>query len=42
MWGRNVNEMLQAVGIAIKMGATKKDFNRCVEIHPTGSEKFVL
>ena len=42
MCGRNVDEMLQAVGIAIKMGATKKDFDRCVAIHPTGSEELVL
>jgi len=40
--GRNADEMLQGVGIAVKMGATKKDFDRCVAIHPTGSEEFVL
>lgn len=40
--GRNVDEMLQGASIAIKMGATKKDFDRCIAIHPTGSEEMVL
>jgi glutathione reductase (NADPH) len=40
--GRNVDEMLQGASIAIKMGATKKDFDSCVAIHPTGSEELVL
>lgn len=40
--GRNVDEMLQGAAIAIKMGATKKDFDSCVAIHPTGSEELVL
>ncbi len=26
--GRSVDEMMQGIGIAIKMGATKKDFDR--------------
>jgi len=34
--------MMQGIGIAIKMGATKKDFDRCVAIHPTASEEFSL
>lgn len=34
--------MLQGLAIAIKMGATKKDFDRCVAIHPTASEEFVI
>ena len=40
--GRNVDEMLQGASIAIKMGATKKDYDSCVAIHPTGSEELVL
>ena len=40
--GRNCDEMLQGASIAIKMGATKKDFDRTVAIHPTGSEELVL
>ena len=40
--GRGIDEMLQAIGIAIVMGATKEDFDRTVAIHPTASEEFVL
>ncbi|KAI9296031.1 hypothetical protein K502DRAFT_302936 [Neoconidiobolus thromboides FSU 785] len=39
--GRDVDEMLQGFGVAIKMGATKKDFDSCVAIHPTASEEIV-
>jgi len=42
MIGRGVDEMLQGFGVAIKMGATKKDFDNCVAIHPTASEELVL
>ncbi|RKP37274.1 glutathione reductase [Dimargaris cristalligena] len=41
MIGRGVDEMLQGFGVAIKMGATKKDFDSCVAIHPTSSEELV-
>jgi len=34
-------EMIQMVGIAIKMGATKEDFDRTVAVHPTISEELV-
>lgn len=33
--------MLQGFGIALKMGATKADFDACVAIHPTAAEEFV-
>ena len=39
--GIGVDEMLQGFAVAIKMGATKKDFDNTVAIHPTGSEEFV-
>ncbi|MGX7243975.1 glutathione-disulfide reductase [Enterococcus quebecensis] len=39
--GLGVDEMLQGFAVAIKMGATKKDFDNTVAIHPTGSEEFV-
>ena len=39
--GRGVDEMMQGFGVAIKMGATKKDFDDTVAIHPTASEEFV-
>ena len=34
-------EMIQLVGIAVKMGATKEDFDRTVAVHPTMSEELV-
>jgi len=39
--GMGADEMLQGFGIAIKMGATKADFDSCVAIHPTAAEEFV-
>jgi glutathione reductase (NADPH) len=39
--GRNVDEMIQGFAVAIKMGATKRDFDNTVAIHPTASEEFV-
>ena len=39
--GYGVNEMIQGFAVAIKMGATKADFDATVAIHPTGSEEFV-
>lgn len=39
--GLGSSEILQGFGVAIKMGATKADFDRCVAIHPTGSEELV-
>ena len=34
-------EMIQLAGIAVKMGATKEDFDRTVAVHPTISEELV-
>jgi len=39
--GMGADEMLQGFGIAMKMGATKADFDSCVAIHPTAAEEFV-
>jgi len=39
--GKGADEMLQGFGVAIRMGATKKDFDNCVAIHPTSSEELV-
>ena len=39
--GKGADEMLQGFGVAIKMGATKKDFDNVVAIHPTSSEELV-
>jgi glutathione reductase (NADPH) len=34
-------EMIQMVGIAVKMGATKEDFDRVCAVHPTMAEELV-
>ena len=39
--GYGVDEMIQGFAVAIKMRATKEDFDATVAIHPTGSEEFV-
>jgi glutathione reductase (NADPH) len=39
--GPGADEMLQGFGVAIKMGATKADFDNCVAIHPTSAEELV-
>ncbi|KAH6891200.1 hypothetical protein B0T10DRAFT_402613 [Thelonectria olida] len=39
--GQGSGEMLQGFGVAIKMGATKADFDSCVAIHPTSAEELV-
>jgi glutathione reductase (NADPH) len=39
--GIGADEMLQGFGIALKMGATKADFDATVAIHPTAAEEFV-
>lgn len=41
MMGRGCDEILQGFGVAIKMGATKKDFDNVVAIHPTSAEELV-
>ena len=39
--GMGSDEMLQGFGVAIKMGATKADFDNTVAIHPTSAEELV-
>ncbi|KAH3688914.1 hypothetical protein WICPIJ_000087 [Wickerhamomyces pijperi] len=39
--GDSSAEILQGFGVAIKMGATKADFDSCVAIHPTSAEEIV-
>ncbi|CCF58232.1 hypothetical protein KAFR_0E00780 [Kazachstania africana CBS 2517] len=39
--GDSSAEILQGFGVAIKMGATKADFDNCVAIHPTSAEEIV-
>ncbi len=39
--GPSAGEMIQLAAIAVKMGATKEDFDRTVAVHPTMSEELV-
>jgi glutathione reductase (NADPH) len=39
--GRGSDEILQGFSVAIKMGATKADFDSAVAIHPTAAEELV-
>lgn len=39
--GPDAGEMIQCLGIAIKMGATKTDFDATMAVHPTAAEEFV-
>ena len=39
--GLGADEMLQGFGVAVRMGATKQDFDDTVAIHPTGAEEMV-
>ncbi len=39
--GQGADEMLQGFAVALRMGATKKDFDDTVAIHPTSAEEFV-
>ncbi len=41
MVGSDAGEICQGLGIALKMGATKADFDQTVGIHPTAAEEFV-
>lgn len=39
--GEGADEMMQGFAVAMRMGATKKDFDDTVAIHPTSSEELV-
>ncbi|MBN3872629.1 MAG: glutathione-disulfide reductase [Nostoc sp.] len=41
MVGENAAEIIQGIAIALKVGATKKDFDATVGIHPSAAEEFV-
>ena len=41
MLGPDAPEIIQGMAIAIKAGATKKDFDATIGIHPTAAEEFV-
>jgi glutathione reductase (NADPH) len=40
--GPGAAEMIQLAAVAVKMGATKDDFDRTVAVHPTAAEEIVL
>lgn len=39
--GRGSDEILQGFGVAVRMGATKANFDACVAIHPSAAEELV-
>ncbi|OCP36257.1 glutathione-disulfide reductase [Ensifer sp. LC163] len=39
--GHDAGEMAQLLGISLKAGCTKDDFDRTMAVHPTGSEELV-
>ena len=39
--GEGAGEMIQMVGIAVRMGATKRDFDQTLAVHPTAAEEMV-
>lgn len=39
--GLNADEIVQGFAVALKMNATKKDFDETIPIHPTAAEEFV-
>ncbi|MGB0506110.1 MAG: glutathione-disulfide reductase [Pikeienuella sp.] len=39
--GHGAGEMIQLAGVAVKMGATKQDFDNTVAVHPTAAEELV-
>ena len=41
MIGMGCDEILQGFAVAVKMGATKEDFDNTVAIHPTAGEELV-
>jgi glutathione reductase (NADPH) len=41
IFGDHASEIIQIVAVAIKMGATKKDFDGTIALHPTAAEELV-
>ncbi|CAO1617351.1 unnamed protein product [Parajaminaea phylloscopi] len=39
--GMGSDEIIQLAGVCVKMGATKKNFDDCVAVHPTSAEEIV-
>ena len=41
MIGADAGEIIQGIAIAVKLGATKAQFDATIGIHPTAAEEFV-
>jgi len=41
MVGPDAGEIVQGLAIALKAGATKRDFDETIAVHPTSAEEFV-
>jgi glutathione reductase (NADPH) len=41
MLGPDAGEIIQSLGVAVTMGATKADFDRTIALHPSAAEEFV-
>jgi glutathione reductase (NADPH) len=41
MLGPDAPEIIQSLAVAVKMGATKQQFDEAVAVHPTAAEEFV-
>jgi len=39
--GPDAGELIQVIGVAVKMGATKADFDATMAVHPTAAEELV-
>ena len=42
MLGADAPEIVQSLAVALSAGATKRDFDRTIAMHPTAAEEFVL
>ncbi len=41
IFGFDAGEIIQAVAVALKMGATKADLDRTIALHPSAAEELV-
>ena len=41
MLGPDAPEIIQSLAVAVKLGATKQQFDEAVAVHPTAAEEFV-
>ncbi|HYS11766.1 MAG TPA: glutathione-disulfide reductase, partial [Burkholderiaceae bacterium] len=42
MLGPDAPEIVQSLAVALTCGATKRDFDRTLAVHPTAAEEFML